>query len=179
MNRKIRIITKSREKLMNTIETIAADRLALDILWEGPNKKYLAGLRLGWAAVKKPTHQALSQTAKLLEEHLKRYVRGEEVEWPESALDFTALPPFAAHVLKTLQRTVKHGRVTTYGELARSVGRPGAARAVGGAMARNPWPLVVPCHRVVGAGGKLTGFSGAGLSMKRYLLDLEGIPYKD
>jgi methylated-DNA-[protein]-cysteine S-methyltransferase len=68
---------------------------------------------------------------------------------------------------------VPAGRTVTYGELARRAGFPGAARAVGGAMARNPIPIVIPCHRVIGTGGAITGF-GLGLWRKRWLLDHEG-----
>lgn len=67
---------------------------------------------------------------------------------------------------------VPYGGTTTYGELARAVGRPGAPRAVGAANGRNPVSIVVPCHRVVGADGGLTGY-GWGLGRKRFLLDLE------
>jgi methylated-DNA-[protein]-cysteine S-methyltransferase len=70
-------------------------------------------------------------------------------------------------------REVAPGRTVTYGELARRSGFPGSARAVGGAMARNPIPIIVPCHRVVGASGSITGF-GLGLWRKRWLLDHEG-----
>ena len=70
-------------------------------------------------------------------------------------------------------REVPSGYTVTYGELAKRVGYPGAARAVGGAMRRNPIPIVIPCHRVVGEGGAITGF-GLGLWRKRWLLDHEG-----
>jgi O-6-methylguanine DNA methyltransferase len=63
--------------------------------------------------------------------------------------------------------------VTTYGALAAKIGRPKAARAVGGAMNRNPIPIVLPCHRVVGASGSLVGYAG-GLERKETLLRLEG-----
>jgi methylated-DNA-[protein]-cysteine S-methyltransferase len=63
--------------------------------------------------------------------------------------------------------------VTTYGALAAKIGKPGAARAVGGAMNRNPIPIVLPCHRVVGSTGSLVGYAG-GLDRKRTLLELEG-----
>ena len=63
--------------------------------------------------------------------------------------------------------------MTTYGALAAKIGRPKAARAVGGAMNRNPIPIVLPCHRVVGAGGSLVGYAG-GLERKEALLRLEG-----
>ena len=68
---------------------------------------------------------------------------------------------------------IPYGRTASYAELAARVGRPGAARAVGAANGRNPLPIVLPCHRVIGAGGDLTGFGG-GLPTKRYLLALEG-----
>jgi methylated-DNA-[protein]-cysteine S-methyltransferase len=70
-------------------------------------------------------------------------------------------------------REVTSGRTVTYGDLARRAGFPGSARAVGGAMARNPIPIIIPCHRVVGVGGSITGF-GLGLWRKRWLLDHEG-----
>ena len=80
--------------------------------------------------------------------------------------------PFYADVLRELAR-VPYGRTETYGGLARKVGRPNAARAVGTVMNRNPIPIVLPCHRVVGASGKLTGYAG-GLDRKEQLLRLEG-----
>jgi methylated-DNA-[protein]-cysteine S-methyltransferase len=67
---------------------------------------------------------------------------------------------------------IPYGESTSYGEIARRVGEPGAARAVGVANARNPIAVVVPCHRVIGADGSLTGYGG-GLARKRFLLDLE------
>jgi len=69
-------------------------------------------------------------------------------------------------------RDIPYGEMRTYGEIAARAGEPGAARAVGVACNRNPLPVVVPCHRVVGAGGKLVGFGG-GLPRKRHLLELE------
>jgi methylated-DNA-[protein]-cysteine S-methyltransferase len=70
-------------------------------------------------------------------------------------------------------RTIPYGTTTTYGELAARLGAPDAARAVGAANGRNPIAIVVPCHRVIGAGGKLTGYGG-GLDRKRALLAHEG-----
>ncbi|GBE52085.1 methylated-DNA--protein-cysteine methyltransferase [bacterium BMS3Bbin14] len=71
-----------------------------------------------------------------------------------------------------IMRTIPYGETRTYGEIARELGNDGLARAVGGAANANPVPLVIPCHRVVGAHGRLTGFAG-GLTMKKYLLELE------
>jgi methylated-DNA-[protein]-cysteine S-methyltransferase len=80
--------------------------------------------------------------------------------------------PFYADVLAELAR-VPYGQTDTYGALAAKVGRPKAARAVGTVMNRNPIPIVLPCHRIVGANGSLTGYAG-GLDIKRHLLELEG-----
>ena len=74
-------------------------------------------------------------------------------------------------------RAIPYGTTITYGELARRIGKKGAARAVGMANHRNPLPIVVPCHRVIGADGTLTGYGG-GLEIKRKLLELEGIYVK-
>lgn len=67
---------------------------------------------------------------------------------------------------------IPYGETTTYGEIAERIGRPGACRAVGAANHANPVPIVIPCHRVIGAGGRLTGYAG-GLAVKSYLLELE------
>jgi methylated-DNA-[protein]-cysteine S-methyltransferase len=80
--------------------------------------------------------------------------------------------PFEQRVWAALQ-TIPYGMTTTYGELAARLGAPDAARAVGAANGRNPVAIVVPCHRVIGAGGKLTGYGG-GLGRKRALLAHEG-----
>ncbi len=81
-------------------------------------------------------------------------------------------PPFYRSVWETLRR-VPYGKTVSYGELALMSGRPGSARAVGSAMRKNPLVLFVPCHRVVGSGGKLGGFS-CGTAWKKFLLELEG-----
>ena len=87
-------------------------------------------------------------------------------------LDLQAVPEFHRTILGELSR-VPFGEVTTYGTLAAQAGRPRAARAVGTVMNRNPVPIVLPCHRVVGSTGKLVGYGG-GLERKEFLLRLEG-----
>jgi methylated-DNA-[protein]-cysteine S-methyltransferase len=87
-------------------------------------------------------------------------------------LDLRAAPEFNRRVLAELAH-VGYGRTTTYGALAAQAGAPKAARAVGTVMNRNPVPIVLPCHRVVGANGSLTGYGG-GLDRKEWLLRLEG-----
>ena len=102
---------------------------------------------------------------------LEEYFEGRRHEF-ELDTDLRPLPEFQRLVLHELAR-VRFGEITTYGALAGRIGRPRAARAVGGALNRNPVPIVLPCHRVVGAGGKLVGYAG-GLDRKRALLELEG-----
>jgi methylated-DNA-[protein]-cysteine S-methyltransferase len=87
-------------------------------------------------------------------------------------LDLRAMPRFTLEVLGELAR-VPYGETTTYGALAQRIGHPRAARAVGTVMNRNRIPIVLPCHRVVGANGNLTGYAG-GLDRKETLLELEG-----
>lgn len=83
------------------------------------------------------------------------------------------LPRFTRAVLEAVAR-IPFGETRSYGEIAKAVGSPKAARAVGQAVGSNPLPLLIPCHRVLAAGGRIGGFGG-GLSWKRFLLDLEGI----
>jgi len=90
----------------------------------------------------------------------------------ELPLDLVLSTPFSRRVLEELAR-VPYGEVTTYGALAARSGKPQAARAVGTIMNRNPIAIVLPCHRVIGASGKLVGYGG-GLDRKQRLLELEG-----
>jgi methylated-DNA-[protein]-cysteine S-methyltransferase len=102
---------------------------------------------------------------------LDEYFAGRRRDF-DLSLDLRALPPFTLQVLQELAR-VPYGETTTYGELAARVGHPRAARAVGTVMNRNRIPIVLPCHRVVGSSGDLTGYAG-GLDRKVTLLELEG-----
>ena len=105
-----------------------------------------------------------------LRRELDAYFEGTRREF-ELAVDLTPLPAFQRSVLEELAR-VRYGETATYGGLAARVGNPRAARAVGGALNRNPIPIVLPCHRVVGTSGSLVGYAG-GLERKRALLELE------
>lgn len=99
---------------------------------------------------------------------------GEYFAGERTSFDLPLAPvgtPFEQRVWEEL-RQIPYGETTSYGELAARIGEPGAARAVGRANGRNPIPVIVPCHRVIGADGSLTGFGG-GLECKRALLDLE------
>ncbi len=103
---------------------------------------------------------------------LERYFKGESpVDFARVSLDMEQGTPFQQHVWQELRR-IPYGETRTYGALARACGRPNAARAVGQCNARNPWAILVPCHRVIGANAGLTGYAG-GLDMKRRLIELE------
>ncbi len=105
-------------------------------------------------------------------DQLTRYFRGELKEF-HVTLTFPSGGPFAQKVWAELAR-IPFGSYRTYGDVAKRIGRPGAARAVGGAARQNPIPIIVPCHRLVGSDRSLTGF-GMGLWRKRWLLRHEGI----
>jgi methylated-DNA-[protein]-cysteine S-methyltransferase len=102
---------------------------------------------------------------------LDEYFEGKRTAF-ELPIDLRRQAPFSRAVLARLAR-VPYGQVTTYGALAAEADRPKAARAVGTVMNRNPVPIVLPCHRVVGANGSLVGYGG-GLERKEQLLKLEG-----
>ena len=106
---------------------------------------------------------------------VQRHLAGEAQDFSDVRYDFTRVTEFVAAVLHATL-TVKSGHTATYGELAAAIGQPPAAsRAVGAALGDNPWPLLIPCHRIVAASGKLTGFSGpGGVATKVRLLALEG-----
>jgi methylated-DNA-[protein]-cysteine S-methyltransferase len=106
-----------------------------------------------------------------LAEDLRRYFAGERVDFSTYLVELSGHPPFRQAALRAA-RQIPYGEVRSYRWLAEAVGNPRAARAAGQAMRSNPIPLVIPCHRVVGANGALTGFGG-GLAMKRALLTLE------
>lgn len=103
---------------------------------------------------------------------LVRYFRGEPVGL-RLPLTPATISPFALRVLRACAE-IPRGETRTYGEIAAAAGSPGGARAAGQALGRNPVPIFVPCHRVIGANRRLTGFA-SGLDMKARLLDLEGI----
>ena len=110
-------------------------------------------------------------------ERIQAHLAGQPADLTTIAIDLEGLPPFRRKVLETLRAT-RAGETFTYGQLARMAGSPGAARAVGQAMARNPLPIVIPCHRVVAADGP-GGFSLFGsLASKERLLALENVPLR-
>lgn len=113
--------------------------------------------------------------AGFLGRRIRRFLEGAAVDFSPDELNLQALGAFQQRVLR-LQSQIPRGRVGTYGALAVMLGCPRAARAVGTALARNPFPLVIPCHRTIRTGGALGGFGG-GLKMKRALLEMEGVGF--
>ena len=114
-----------------------------------------------WVENQKPLQEVLHQLEAYFDGQLKAFSM-------DICLNVT---PFQEKVLTALRR-VPYGETISYGELAKNIGNPEASRAVGQANARNPIPIVIPCHRVIGSNGKLTGFGG-GMAVKQSLLDLE------
>ncbi|HJQ83514.1 MAG TPA: methylated-DNA--[protein]-cysteine S-methyltransferase [Candidatus Binatia bacterium] len=102
---------------------------------------------------------------------LRAYFAGERRAF-DVRVDLSGATPFQRRVLMAAAG-VPAGQVVSYGEIARRIGQPGGSRAVGQALGRNPIPIVIPCHRVVAAGGRIGGYTG-GLAVKRKLLRLEG-----
>lgn len=101
-------------------------------------------------------------------------MRGEPAELTEATLDMDDLSPFDRRVY-AIARAIPPGETLTYGEIATRLGDPAAARAVGRALGDNPFPIIVPCHRILGAGGKAGGFSAhGGVATKARLLSIEG-----
>jgi methylated-DNA-[protein]-cysteine S-methyltransferase len=107
--------------------------------------------------------------------NLQRYFAGERIDFTPVALDLMGVAPFYRDVYDAAQR-VGWGETATYGELARQAGAPGAARAVGQALSRNPIAVIIPCHRILASGNKVGGFTAFGGTVsKERLLGLEGV----
>jgi methylated-DNA-[protein]-cysteine S-methyltransferase len=108
-----------------------------------------------------------------IDDRIAKLYLGKKENVDLSLLNLSQLTDFSVKVLKQTCK-IPRGKVATYSGLAAKVGCPGAARAVGTALANNPFPIIIPCHRVIRADGSLGGFGG-GLKMKRELLDREGV----
>jgi methylated-DNA-[protein]-cysteine S-methyltransferase len=145
----------------------ATDRGVCRISFDPEPEAELEWLARAYGARVLRAPNALTRVRRQLDE----YFAGRRREF-EVSVDLGALPAFQRLVLEELQQ-VPYGATNTYGGLAARIGRPRAARAVGGALNRNPVPIVVPCHRIVGSSGKLVGYGG-GLARKEQLLALEG-----
>jgi methylated-DNA-[protein]-cysteine S-methyltransferase len=111
---------------------------------------------------------------KILQQQIAAYFEGACVDFsPDIPIDFNGFGGFSRKVLTTC-RNIKFGRTISYSGLAEKAGRPAASRAVGNALAKNPLPLIIPCHRVLRSDGKMGGFSApGGISLKKRMLTLE------
>lgn len=152
-------------------EIVVGEKIALHLCWQG---EQIAAIHLHWA--KGVTESAdLSPDGGELKAALARYEDRKQPRWPDLPFDFSPLSDFGRSAIEELQR-IPFGTTRTYGEMAAILGQPSGAQAVGRAMGANPFPLIYPCHRVVGSGGSMTGFSASGgVKMKEYLLRLEGV----
>jgi methylated-DNA-[protein]-cysteine S-methyltransferase len=135
----------------------------------------LTGFELPEAAVRSSDETNLPMEIASLIDRVRRHLNGELQDFSDVHFDFAEVPAFNATVLRATL-SVKAGETRSYGDVAHIIGQPPAAsRAVGAALGGNRWPLLIPCHRVVSADGKMTGFSGpGGIKTKLRLLTIEG-----
>jgi len=110
-----------------------------------------------------------------LTRHIEAFLDGEDIRFGLGIVRLDLCSPLQQRVLRA-EHAIPRGRLSTYGRLARHLGVPKGARAVGNCLARNPFPIVIPCHRAIRSNGTLGGFQG-GTAMKRALLEMEGIRF--
>jgi methylated-DNA-[protein]-cysteine S-methyltransferase len=128
-------------------------------------------LRRRWTGAVEATPPPLVQQAI---ERVRTLLKGEAVDLSDVPLDLDGTPEFHRRVYE-LARTIPPGQTMTYGEIAKRLGAPQESREVGQALGRNPVAIIVPCHRVLGADGKMGGFSASGgVATKRRILEIEG-----
>lgn len=135
--------------------------------WQGEEKAFLDYLTRRLKVVVEEDARRVERVS----DELREYLAGERRRFTFQ-IDWSFMRPFQRQVLLATY-AIPYGQTSAYGELAMLLGRPRAARAVGRAEATNPMPIVIPCHRVLGADGKLRGYGG-GLAVKKWLLKLEG-----
>jgi len=167
------------------IHVAATDRGVAAIELMTPTEPFVAGLerRLRSPVTRLRDRPATDPAAKLVRRtlaFLEGYLDGRAID-DQPPLDVEDRPAWDRAVLDAV-RAVRYGEVTSYGRVARRVGRPGAARAVGGAVGRNPIGILIPCHRVIAGDGSIGGYGGAWwgtrdrlLDVKRELLAREGV----
>jgi|GEM_PF-1468442 methylated-DNA-[protein]-cysteine S-methyltransferase len=154
-----------------TREYFANVYFSMNVQWQGQK---IQTIELGPGKHRPYTGQGATLYSEKIASAMKLYQNRQKVLWLDPPLDWSLITsPFQKQVLLTLMKNIPFGRTTSYGQLARLSGRAGAARAVGWAMSRNPWPVIVPCHRVLTGKGGIGGFS-SGPALKKTLLTLEG-----
>ncbi|MEK3910585.1 methylated-DNA--[protein]-cysteine S-methyltransferase [Paenibacillus sp. FSL H7-0331] len=161
---------------LNQSWTLIASEHGISQLLFPPHLASLAGLK-----------KDITDAEQMIEDHslfvqfgiidlLEQYFEGIPVSFDKVPLDVEGTP-FQQSMWRALSQ-IPHGETWTYKQLADTIGKPSAMRAVGTAIGRNPLPIVLPCHRVVGSNGTLTGFRG-GLQMKKDILALEGVTHME
>jgi methylated-DNA-[protein]-cysteine S-methyltransferase len=165
-------IGKLDETPVGTIWVAGSDAgLVAVSLWDGETRFAGEVVRLTGAAPDTTAPPGPVVAAALAQ--LAAYLRGERRDF-DLPLDWSTMTPFQRAALARVC-AVPYGRTSTYGTIANELGQPGAVRAVGRANATNPLPIIIPCHRILGADGKLHGYGArGGLETKAWLLRLEG-----
>lgn len=157
----------------------------LGILWQGEDEPQLLRIMLPESC--KPMSELILTTFPDAKPHrserlggirqkLERYDRGETVTFTFPEQEITSWGNFTRLVWQATSN-IPYGEVSTYGTIAEIISAPGAARAVGTALGKNPFPLIIPCHRVLRNDRTMGGFSGGGIGMKRILLEREGLHF--
>jgi methylated-DNA-[protein]-cysteine S-methyltransferase len=166
---------------MKKVYTGKADPTPLGTVWVAVSERGLVAVEIGSTQVEFNTYLRQMRFAGLYDpdqtaeatSQIREYLAGERRDF-DLAIDWSAMTVFQEAALR-LTLAIPFGQVTTYGEIARQLGKPLAARAVGRAEATNPMPLVIPCHRVLGTDGSLHGYGApGGVKTKAWLLELEG-----
>ena len=166
----LRHTTLTDVPILDVVQLAASERGLIAIAYNISAEVFLMQL------VQAHQHALVSQRDGMTTEltQLREYLCGTRTQF-SLPLDLRHLTNFQRQVLKAVVN-VPHGETRSYGEIAALIGHPNAARAVGGATARNPLPIVIPCHRIIAADGSLGGYSGqGGLRTKRRLLNLERV----
>ncbi len=142
----------------------------VEVEWQTSQEEFIKGIhsRLGKATICVPD----AKHTRPARQQLLEYLEGKRARF-DLAIDWTGMTSFQEQVLRATL-AIPSGQTATYGQIAKQVGRPRAARAVGRVQATNPMPLVIPCHRVVGTDGGLHGYGGpGGIKTKAWLLNME------
>jgi methylated-DNA-[protein]-cysteine S-methyltransferase len=149
----------------------AGSPLVLQVFLPARAGEVLRVIRMMFPGAAKKSCEAVTKLGK----DLLAFTEGKAVSFHAAALDLSRVPPFHKKVLRALTN-IPRGKVSTYGAVAGRTGAPGGARAAGQGCAKNPFPLIFPCHRVVRSDSSLGGFGG-GLKLKRALLEMEGVQF--
>lgn len=160
-DQKMNYVYKFIQSPVGKLKLVASDEGLAAILWENDNPNRVKV----HTEIKNLRHPILVEAEQQLKEYFEKKRRSFSLKLASCGT------PFEMKVWKALSK-IPYGETRTYGQIAKQIGSPKAARAVGAANRKNPISIVVPCHRVIGSTGKLTGFAG-GLQTKSHLLELE------